>query len=232
MRRRAASRPPNPHHLHGNENGEDHELPRRVLSADSATTSAARCPNAAAAVFLNVYDLDPVAARINRVVRGWNTGAFHAGVEVYDIEFAFGRTADSIPGITMTPPRRHPFHIYRETVFMGFTHLTCGEVTGLISALSSQWLGDTYHILTKNCINFADLLTCLLGVGSVPPWVVSLQTSAARTAENVQSAVAKIQRFDERIRFSWGLRKMGNYLRDRDETESEHSTWAPAHPPV
>eukprot|EP00382_Lankesteria_abbotti_P004263 CAMPEP_0113848134 /NCGR_PEP_ID=MMETSP0372-20130328/2288_1 /TAXON_ID=340204 /ORGANISM="Lankesteria abbotti" /LENGTH=204 /DNA_ID=CAMNT_0000817543 /DNA_START=106 /DNA_END=720 /DNA_ORIENTATION=- /assembly_acc=CAM_ASM_000359 len=163
-------------------------------------------------VSLNVYDLDNLASSINKYARNWSTGAFHAGVEVYGEEFAFGATHDpSWPGIVRCVPKEHPMHVYRETVNMGMTSLTCDQVAFLVdNVLQAEWPGTSYHLLRKNCINFADQFCCLLGVGSVPLWIKNLQLTASRAAEKIENTAIQMQQLDEKIGFTDGLAMIKN----------------------
>ncbi|EPR63050.1 hypothetical protein TGGT1_256780 [Toxoplasma gondii GT1] len=159
------------------------------------TQSESPPPNA---VFLHVYDLDPTISKyMNKVMRPLGAGAFHAGVEVYGIEYCYGQTYDKTPGITVNRPRRHPAHIYRETIYMGQTTLAHEEFMALIEALKDEWPGEKYNILTRNCLNFADQLCLLLGVGCLPPWLLRLQQQASSLQESMQYAARKLQQIDE-----------------------------------
>ncbi|PHJ15563.1 pppde peptidase domain protein [Cystoisospora suis] len=85
-------------------------------------------------VYLHVYDLDPTISKyVNKVMRPLGAGAFHAGVEVYGIEYCYGQTCDDSSGITINRPRKHPVHIYRETIVMGYV---CHTLTTLFLQIS------------------------------------------------------------------------------------------------
>lgn len=61
-------------------------------TADKGRSELARAlpPNT---VYLHVYDLDPTISKyVNKVMRPLGAGAFHAGVEVYGIEYCYGQT--------------------------------------------------------------------------------------------------------------------------------------------
>ncbi|CBZ51728.1 hypothetical protein NCLIV_015220 [Neospora caninum Liverpool] len=168
----------------------------RSESADGGCdTQSVPPPNA---VHLHVYDLDPTISKyMNKVMRPLGAGAFHAGVEVYGIEYCYGQTHDKSPGITVNRPRRHPAHIYRETIYMGETALAHEEFVALIEALKDEWPGEKYNILTRNCLNFADQLCLLLGVGCLPPWLLRLQQQASSLQESMQYAARRLQQIDE-----------------------------------
>jgi len=93
---------------------------------------------------------------------------------------------------------------------MGDTILSRMQVLELIEHLKPEWSGDTYSLIRKNCINFADQFSCLLGVGSVPDWVRSLQDSAVRASYHIDSTVATV-----RIGWSATVRKMSGIISQR-----------------
>ncbi|KAL8454444.1 hypothetical protein Emed_000165 [Eimeria media] len=155
-------------------------------------------------VLLHVYDLTPaISAYVNRVMRPLGAGAFHAGVEVYGQEYCFGQTPDDSSGISVCLPRQHPAHVYRETVLMGPTDLGFDEFASLIEAVKFEWPGSSYDVLSRNCVDFADHLCVLLGVGHIPAWLFRLQNQArtikggARAAAAAAAAAARqLQRLD------------------------------------
>ncbi|KAF7458344.1 putative PPPDE peptidase [Cryptosporidium felis] len=122
-------------------------------------------------VILNVYDLDAVSGSINKFIRVFELGAFHAGIEIYGVEYCFGSTSDGSSGITVNLPRRHPVHIYRESVNMGRTSFTRGDVKRIISEMKPFWPGSEYNIFRRNCLTFADELCRVLNVGKIPNYV-------------------------------------------------------------
>eukprot|EP01071_Lankesteria_metandrocarpae_P009462 Lankesteria_metandrocarpae@DN5200_c0_g1_i20.p1 len=103
-------------------------------------------------------------------------------------------------------PKGHPNHVYRETLRMGRTRLSHLQVIYLVEKiLKPEWPGPTYHILKRNCINFADQFCCLLGVGSVPSWLKNLQNVAGRAAERLESTAVQLRHLDEQYGFSTGF---------------------------
>lgn len=144
-------------------------------------------------VYLNIYDLDSVSKVVNSVARTMGTGAFHAGVEVYGHEYSFGYIVDGETGVTKTKARCHPYHVYRETIPMGKTPLTKEEVDILVEVMKMQWIGDTYDLLSRNCLNYADYFCNLLDVGGVPDWVMSLQKRITWMKSNISVAATKIK---------------------------------------
>lgn len=144
-------------------------------------------------VYLNIYDLDSLSKVVNTVAKTIGTGAFHAGVEVYGSEYSFGYITDGETGVTKTVARSHPYHVYRETIPMGKTPLTKEEVNLLVEVMKLQWIGDTYDLLSRNCLNYADYFCNLLDVGGVPEWVMSLQKKITWVKSNINVAATKLK---------------------------------------
>ena len=52
----------------------------------------------------------------------------------------------------------------------------------VLCKLKVEWPGDSYDILTRNCITFADEFNGALNVGHVPDWVQALPKQSRTTA--------------------------------------------------
>mmetsp|Transcript_26406 Transcript_26406/g.55905 ORF Transcript_26406/g.55905 Transcript_26406/m.55905 type:complete len:450 (-) Transcript_26406:146-1495(-) len=139
-------------------------------------------------VFLNVYDLAsaasiPNALLCNSLVKTF--GAFHVAIEVYGDEWGFYRQVDPEEcGICRSRvPRKHPVHVYRQSVNLGVTPLQDWQIWDLIRMqLVAEWPGGRYDLIHCNCIHFADEFARLLEVQPVPPWITGLHQLGARTA--------------------------------------------------
>nr|CCD13135.1 unnamed protein product [Trypanosoma congolense IL3000] len=104
-------------------------------------------------VFLNVYDI----VRSNNVLYYVGMGVHHTGVEVYGMEFAFGRCAGDT-GVVQVEPKNTPPHTFREQLVLGTTKLTRGEVVALLQEFKGnreQWSGYSYHLVRNNCNHFS-----------------------------------------------------------------------------
>jgi len=140
-------------------------------------------------VFLNVYDLgdNDTFHSINNVSTGNSNlllgGMFHAGVQVYGKEWCFG-ASQAGSGVAPVVPRAHPQHRYRTTVPLGCTGLSDEEVAALLRRMSTEWQGDSYDLLHRNCLNFCNALCQELGVGRIPGWV----DRAPRAASDLNAA--------------------------------------------
>lgn len=117
---------------------------------------------------------------LNWMMSPLGVGAFHCGVEVYDWEWSFSDIAGAAsrrPGTTgvfCCRPRNCDGHTFCQSLEMGHTVTSEVEVLRLVSLLESQWPVSHYDLLKNNCCHFSDELCQRLGVGSIPPWVLSL----------------------------------------------------------
>jgi len=130
-------------------------------------------------VRVHIYDVsdDETIAKINRffapakgVVKFG--GVFHAGIEVYGLEWAYGCTQnDTVAGVHTCLPKEHEMHTYRQSVVLGETHFSPQEVGELMTEMLEAWPGTEYNLLHRNCCTFADTLARVLGVRRIPRWV-------------------------------------------------------------
>lgn len=97
-------------------------------------TSVAMCE-----VVLNVYDVTTSEnERTNSTITTMNGithslglgGVFHGAVEVYGEEWSFGY-CERGTGVYACPPRKNPIYKFRESVALGVTQKSPGEVCGL-----------------------------------------------------------------------------------------------------
>ncbi|KAJ9446279.1 DeSI-like protein [Diplonema papillatum] len=133
-------------------------------------------------VTLHVYDVtnQNVTKYLNKVCKDSANvgGAFHGGVEVCDIEYSFGGTSEGT-GVFMCEPRMCSSHRYRESIYMGDTQMTVEELAAMVEAMSAEWDGPSYNLLSRNCCSFSDEFCVRLGVGNTPAWVNKFATIGA-----------------------------------------------------
>lgn len=48
---------------------------------------------------------------------------------------------------------------YRETIVIGYTDFNDDEVREIIKTMGSEYKGDQYHLLHRNCNHFSDALS-------------------------------------------------------------------------
>lgn len=121
-----------------------------------------------APVIVNVYDLSSQ----NSWSYWCGVGIFHAGVEVYGIEYAYGGHEYDYSGVFATKPRDAPGPVvFRESIPVGDTTLSQAEVQQLVQQMGLQYKGNTYHLLQCNCNHFASDLCQRLSGRPAPGWI-------------------------------------------------------------
>lgn len=158
-------------------------------------------------VLLNVYDIArdvELFQKINKVTTGNNNaligGLFHAGVEVYGIEWCYGFADDGRSGVSHVMPRSHPQHNYRTTVPMGVTAFGAREVRVLMGRMTEEWPGWEYHLFHHNCLNFSNALCAELGVGRIPGWVDRAPRAASALDTGYRGLRSTVQDIDVSVR--------------------------------
>ncbi|XP_062228249.1 deSI-like protein At4g17486 [Phragmites australis] len=141
-------------------------------SAGSTTARPPRQPRGAGAeasspVFLNVYDVTPA----NGYARWLGLGVYHSGVQVHEVEYAYGAHDGASSGIFEVVPRRCPGYTFRESVLVGTTDLTRAEVHALMAELAADFPGDAYNLVSRNCNHFCDAACRRLVRARIPRWV-------------------------------------------------------------
>jgi deubiquitinase DESI2 len=125
---------------------------------------------------------------------------FHGGIEIYGKEWSFGLTeAAGVTGVYPVSPTQNPMYEYREAVVLGTTALTPAEVDALVTRLKGEWAGDSYSLLTRNCVHFCEAFAAGLGVGPLPAWVNSLAGGAQAVGTAARAAAAKAKEASSRV---------------------------------
>lgn len=154
----------------------DSEAEHSTVSTSTSSSQTAR-PRKRISVRLHVYDLgrNTIASLTklqNSISKDY--GLFHTAVEVYGLEWSFGRMSGDQTGVVYTKPKMDSAHSYRETIEMGSTALSPKELGSLIGRLCDEWPGNSYDLLTRNCNHFSEALLQELGVDHLPSWCNSL----------------------------------------------------------
>lgn len=116
-------------------------------------------------------------------------GVFHAGVEIYGIEWCYGYAPPGYMGVSHLAPRTHPQHSYRTTVPLGRTQLSDEEVKTVVARYAQTWPGSEYHIIHHNCLNFCNALCQELGVRRIPGWVDRVTRAASFVDQTSKNAM-------------------------------------------
>ncbi|KAK4753938.1 hypothetical protein SAY87_002042 [Trapa incisa] len=120
-----------------------------------------------AQVVLNIYDLTDV----NNYTYWFGFGIFHSGVEVHGKEYGFGAHEFPVSGVFEVEPKSCPGFIYRSSISLGHTNMPPAEFRTFIESMASEYHGDTYHLISKNCNHFTDDLSRRLTGRGIPGWV-------------------------------------------------------------
>jgi hypothetical protein len=137
--------------------------------------AAAAAQDAGSPVTLNAYQM----SEQNPSLPGF--GVWHTGIEVYGVEYTFGKRESSLSGISAMKPRSAPGVIYKESVEVGRTKLSAREVRDLVTTLGSTFAGDSYHVTGRNCNHFSEEFCQRLCGTGIPGWV----NRAAKTAHAI-----------------------------------------------
>ena len=159
-----------------------------------------------------VVEIGKCFADMNSALHAVGTGAYHVGVEVNGVEYAYGAT--SVPnqtGVFTCFPRLSPGYQYRTTIDLGERPLlrrswvavdqesstvyqqVSEYVQGrtVIKEMAAEYMGSDYDILRKNCCTFARDACLRLGVPDeqIPTWFRNLAESGALTQDAVRATV-------------------------------------------
>ncbi|KAK4755861.1 hypothetical protein SAY87_009618 [Trapa incisa] len=118
-------------------------------------------------VYLNVYDLTP----INGYAYWVGLGIYHSGVQVHGVEYGFGAHEHSTTGIFEVEPKLCPGFTFRKSILIGRTDLGPKEVRTFMEKLAEEYLGNTYHLITKNCNHFCNDVCIRMAGKPIPRWV-------------------------------------------------------------
>ncbi|XP_071730825.1 deSI-like protein At4g17486 [Rutidosis leptorrhynchoides] len=144
-----------------------------------------------ALLYLNIYDLTPV----NNYFYWLGFGIFHSGIEVYDMEYAFGAHEYSTSGVFEVEPKSCPGFIFRRSIPLGTTDMSPTEFRSFMEHLSNKYHGDTYHLIAKNCNHFTDEVCMRLTGKPIPGWVNRLAKVGSfcncLLPENIQVAAVR-----------------------------------------
>ncbi|KAJ6856910.1 hypothetical protein NC651_038562 [Populus alba x Populus x berolinensis] len=123
--------------------------------------------NSETQVVLNVYDLTP----LNQYTYWFGFGIFHSGIEVHGKEYGFGAHDFPVSGVFEVEPRSCPGFIYRCSILLGRITMPPSEFRTFIESAASEYHGDTYHLISKNCNHFTEDISCRLIGKHIPGWV-------------------------------------------------------------
>ncbi|GLT44998.1 hypothetical protein SLA2020_188660 [Shorea laevis] len=118
-------------------------------------------------VVLNVYDLTP----LNNYTYWFGFGIFHSGIEVHGKEYGFGAHNFPVSGVFEVEPRSCPGFIFRCSIPLGHIKIAPSAFRMFVEGAASEYHGDTYHLISKNCNHFTDEISHRLTGKHIPGWV-------------------------------------------------------------
>ncbi|KAH6772500.1 PPPDE putative thiol peptidase family protein [Perilla frutescens var. hirtella] len=136
-------------------------------SSDSSPAEQNNSEKSHAPLYLNIYDLTP----INNYLYWFGCGIFHSGIEAHGLEYGFGAHEYPTSGVFEVEPRSCPGFIFRRAIHLGSTDMSRGEFRSFMEHLSSDYHGDTYNLISKNCNHFTDEVSQRLTGKAIPGWV-------------------------------------------------------------
>ncbi|KAJ9536892.1 hypothetical protein OSB04_029625 [Centaurea solstitialis] len=161
-----------------------------------------------ALLYLNVYDLTPV----NNYLYWLGFGVFHTGIEVYDMEYAFGAHEYSTSGVFEVEPKSCPGFIFRRSIPLGSTDMSPTEFRSFMEHLSNKYHGDSYHLIAKNCNHFTNEVCMQLTGKPIPGWVNRLAKVGSYCncllPENIE--VAAVRHLPDHAMYSDGRSSSGD----------------------
>eukprot|EP00746_Dinoflagellata_sp_MGD_P035514 gnl/MRDRNA2_/MRDRNA2_18503_c0_seq1.p1 gnl/MRDRNA2_/MRDRNA2_18503_c0~~gnl/MRDRNA2_/MRDRNA2_18503_c0_seq1.p1 ORF type:complete len:428 (-),score=52.32 gnl/MRDRNA2_/MRDRNA2_18503_c0_seq1:108-1391(-) len=124
-------------------------------------------------VHLSVYNLS-LTATLNHVTNTLGMGGvFHAGVEVYWLEWSYGFIPQGT-GVYPVKPKQSTLGSFHSSVSLGHTRLSPWQVFEILHDMKQEWQGPEYQIFNHNCVCFCAEFSQRLGVQPPPEWVDSL----------------------------------------------------------
>lgn len=147
---------------------------------------------------------------VNSSLHSIGTGAYHCGVEVNGVEYAYGaNSTKGLTGVFTCMPKHSPGYQYRTTIDFGERcHAPKSSSTDVVKnefprhcdgrevvrAMASQYMGTDYDLLRKNCCTFAHDACIRLGVeeDEIPSWFHNLAATGAMTQDVANSTFAPL----------------------------------------
>ncbi|KAF2310688.1 hypothetical protein GH714_016289 [Hevea brasiliensis] len=71
-------------------------------------------------------------------------------------EYGFGAHELPVSGVFEVEPRSCPGFIYRCSIPLGRMNMSASEFRTFIETVASEYHGDAYHLISKNCNHFTD----------------------------------------------------------------------------
>ncbi|XP_044463947.1 deSI-like protein At4g17486 isoform X2 [Mangifera indica] len=90
---------------------------------------------------------------------------------VHGKEYAFGAHDFPVSGVFEVEPRSCPGFVYRSSIPLGRVNMPRSEFRTFVESAASEYHGDTYNLISKNCNHFTDDIAWRLTGKHIPGWV-------------------------------------------------------------
>ncbi|XP_073103838.1 deSI-like protein At4g17486 isoform X1 [Elaeis guineensis] len=90
---------------------------------------------------------------------------------VHGVEYAYGAHEHATTGIFEGEPRQCPGFVFRKSILIGRTDLGPRDVRALMEELATEYTGNTYNLISKNCNHFCNEACLRLTNKPIPRWV-------------------------------------------------------------
>jgi hypothetical protein len=155
---------------------------------------------------------------VNDGLHALGTGAYHCGIEINGIEYAYGaNNSEGSTGVFSCIPKHSPGFEYRTTLDFGSRPLikrswvrvnekgsntsVYREVVHYIDGrdvmkeMAKEYLGPDYDLLRRNCCTFARDASLRLGIreDEIPSWFMNLADVAVMTLKPITSMLSGIE---------------------------------------
>jgi len=153
------------------------------------------------------FPLGQVFNAFNSSLHSIGTGAYHVGLEINGIEYAYGaNSTKGMTGIFTCTPKCSPGYQFRTTIDFGNRVVKKkprvgrkgkGEVVDgqeIVRGMATEYLGTDYDLLRKNCCTFAHDVCISLGIheDEIPSWFHNLAAAGAITQDAASYTLAPI----------------------------------------
>jgi hypothetical protein len=138
------------------------------------------------------FPLGQVFNAFNSSLHSIGTGAYHVGLEINGIEYAFGaNSTKGLTGIFQCMPKSSPGYQFRTTIDFGNQAVNGREI---VQKMATEYLGTDYDLLRKNCCTFAYDVCIRLGISKkdIPSWFHNLAAVGAVTQDAANYTLAPI----------------------------------------
>ena len=153
------------------------------------------------------FPVGQVFNALNSSLHSIGTGAYHVGLEVNGVEYAYGANpTKGLTGIFRCKPKHSPGYQYRTSIDFGnrvvkkqlsepnpeFKAVVDGQI--IIREMVNEYLGTDYDLLRKNCCTFAHDACLRLGIkeDEIPTWFHNLAAVGAITQDAANYTLAPI----------------------------------------